>query len=143
MSVIEKVRAESIRLRKERSPLAGSISFVLSEIEKVGKNNGNRATTEDEAIKVIQKIVANVESNLGLIKDDFQIQKHTAEIDTLLSFLPKMATEKDVVDFLAQTPYITMNKGAIMKMIRDEFGARVDMKMAGAIVDNKLGSVSK
>jgi hypothetical protein len=55
MNIIERLKTESLRLRKERNPVAASITFALSEIEKVGKNNGNRATTDDEAIKVIQK----------------------------------------------------------------------------------------
>lgn len=54
MTIVSKLRVESLRLRKERNPVAASITFVISEIDKIGKNNGNRVTTEDEAVKAVQ-----------------------------------------------------------------------------------------
>lgn len=45
MPIVQQLKTESLRLRKERNPIAASITFVLSEIERVGKNNGNRETT--------------------------------------------------------------------------------------------------
>ena len=56
MTVVEQLKKRSMALRKERNPIAPSIQFALSEIEKVGKNSGNRETTEDEAIRVVQKL---------------------------------------------------------------------------------------
>ena len=41
MTVIEQLTKESLRLRKERNPVAPSIVFALSEIEKVGKKCGH------------------------------------------------------------------------------------------------------
>ena len=67
MSVIEKLKSESMKMRKERDPLAPKLVFALSEIDKVGKNAGNRPTTEDEAIKVIQKITSTIDQTIGLI----------------------------------------------------------------------------
>jgi hypothetical protein len=50
MTVIRELKKESLRLRKERSPVASSIVFAISEIEKVGNNAGNRETTEGKVI---------------------------------------------------------------------------------------------
>lgn len=141
MSVIKKLKTESMNLRKTRNPIAASILFALSEIEKVGKNNGNRATTEDEAIKVIQKLIATIDENLKLALDDGRKVALNFERTILAGVLPQMATDDDIRILLeevigTETP---KNKGVAMKVIRDEYGAKVDMKRAGEIVTEMYG----
>jgi len=144
MSVIEKLKAESLRLRKERNPIASSITFAISEIEKVGKNAGNRVTTNDEAIKVVQKLVATIDENLKLDIDDGRRIALSHEKNILLSVLPQMASDREITDFLrelftgkrgAEIP----KKGDVMKALRDKFGALVDMKRAGQIATEIYG----
>ena len=141
MSVIEKLKAESIALRKTRSPVAPSILFALSEIEKVGKNNGNRATTEDEAIKVIQKLIATINENLKLDIDDGRRVALNFEKNILSGVLPEMATDDDVRILMEEVfgTEAPKNKGIAMKAIRDEWGSKVDMKRAGEIVTELYG----
>lgn len=141
MSVIEKLKAESIALRKTRNPVAPSILFALSEIEKIGKNNGNRATTDDEAIKVIQKLIATIDENLKVTTDDGRKIAFNFEKQILSGVLPQMASDDEVRQLLKdvlgdETP---KNKGVAMKVIRDQYGAKVDMKRAGEIVTELYG----
>lgn len=136
MSVIEKLKTESMRLRKERNPIAPSITFALSEIEKVGKNAGNRATTEDEAIKVLQKIVATLDENLKVAADTAAIEQEKA---VLMSVLPQMASDDTVRTYLRETFTVPANKGEVMKGLRAKFGSLVDMKRAGTIATEELG----
>lgn len=141
MSVIEKLKAESIALRKTRSPIAPSILFALSEIEKVGKNNGNRETTEDEAIKVIQKLIITIDENLKLVTDENRKTALTFERQVLSGVLPQMASDDEVRNLLKEIlgDEPPKNKGIAMKVIRDEYGAKVDMKRAGEIVTELYG----
>ena len=136
MSVIEKLKTESMNLRKTRNPVAPAILFALSEIEKVGKNNGNRATTEDEAIKVVQKLISTIDENLKLNIDDGRRIVLNFEKQILAGVLPQMASEEDIRSLLRDTigDQPPKNKGVAMKVIRDEYGAKVDMKRAGEIV---------
>lgn len=141
MSVIEKLKAESMALRKARNPVAPSILFALSEIEKVGKNNGNRATTDDEAIKVIQKLIATIDENLKVTTDDERKAAFNFEKQILMGALPEMASDDDVRQLLKDIlgDEVPKNKGVAMKVIRDEYGAKVDMKRAGEIVTEMYG----
>ena len=136
MSIVEKLKTESMNLRKTRNPVAASITFALSEIEKVGKNNGNRATTEDEAIKVVQKLISTIDENLKLPLDDGTKVALNFERNILAGVLPQMASEEDIRSLLKDTigDQPPKNKGVAMKVIRDEYGAKVDMKRAGEIV---------
>lgn len=144
MSVIEKLKAESLRLRKERNPIASSITFAISEIEKVGKNAGNRVTTNDEAIKVVQKLVATIDENLKLGIDDGRRVALNYEKQILLGVLPQMASDQEVSDFLRELftgkrDDEIPKKGDVMKALRDKFGALVDMKRAGQIATEIYG----
>lgn len=143
MSIVEKLKAEAIALRKARSPVAPSIQFALSEIEKVGKNSGNRETTEDEAIKVVQKLIATVNENIRFAtesKDDSRLVALNFEKRILESTLPQMATEDEVraylKGFFVDAP---QNKGVAMKVLKTKFGALVDMKRAGEIISEMYG----
>jgi uncharacterized protein YqeY len=140
MSVIEKLKSESLALRKTKNPVAASITFALSEIEKVGKNGGNRETTEDEAIKVIQKLISTIDENLKLNINDGRKIALNFERNILSGVLPQMASEADVRAFL-QESYVDIKptKGDVMKTLRFKFGAKIDMKRAGEIVTELYG----
>lgn len=141
MSVIEKLKTESLALRKTKNPVAASIVFALSEIEKFGKNNGNRETTEDEAIKVIQKLIATIDENLKVTTDDGRKVAFNFEKNILAGVLPQMASDDEVRELLKDIigDEKPKNKGVAMKVIRDQYGAKVDMKRAGEIVTELYG----
>ena len=141
MTVVEQLKKRSMSLRKERNPIAPSIQFALSEIEKVGKNSGNRETTEDEAIRVVQKLIATIDENLRVVDSDGHRIALNFEKQILQEVLPQMASEEEVRSLLTDILGTTApkNKGIAMKVIRDEFGAKVDMKRAGEIVTEMYG----
>lgn len=144
MTIITKLRAESLRLRKERNAIAASITFVLSEIERVGKNAGNRETTNDEAIKVVQKIVATLRDNLNYKLTDADLANTNAQILFLESTLPKMLTNDEVMDSIriimtGKTRENMPAKGDVMKLLRAQHGALIDLKLAGNILKEVYG----
>lgn len=141
MTVTEKLKSESMRLRKARDPLAPKIVFALSEIEKVGKNAGNRATTDDEAVKVVQKLIATIDENLKLNIDDGRRVALNHEKHILQSVLPRMASEDEIrskLVFAFQGKQIH-NKGEIMKWAKSEWGVLADMKQVGFIASELFG----
>lgn len=145
MSVIEKLKAESMKLRKERDPLAPKLVFALSEIDKVGKNSGNRATTEDEAVKVILKIISTIDQTTALLLHDSPAMHDLhREKKILADLLPSMATQEEIMNIIrpmmtGKTKENMPKKGEIMKVVRDVFGARVDMKYVGQILSDVYG----
>lgn len=142
MTVIEKLKAESLRLRKERNPVASSIAFAMSEIDKVGKNNGNRATTDDEAIKVVQKLIATIDENLKLDVDDGRRIALNYEKQILQSALPQMASEDEIRASMTKAfeNFNFTNKGDVMKWAKSRWGVLADMKLVGSIASEMLGA---
>lgn len=144
MTVVEKLKTESMRLRKERSPIAPSIQFALSEIEKIGKNNGNRSTTDDEAIKVVQKLIATVDENIKFATaedHDGRLVALNHEKQILQSVLPIMASDDEIRSKLvfAFEGKQVRNKGEIMQWSKAHWGALVDMKRVGTIASELFG----
>lgn len=143
MSVVEKLKAESLRLRKERNPIAPAISFALSQIAAFGKNNGNRETTEDEAIGVLKRIIVTLEEIIRfdtLEKNDDRVIALSQEKQILESVLPQMVSEDEVRAYLAASfVEAPQNKGVAMKVLKTKFGALVDMKRAGEIISEMYG----
>lgn len=135
MHILERLKTESIRLRKEKSPLASFSVFMISEIEKVGKNAGNRATTEDEAIQYLKKQITTTEYNIGLPLNEDRAETMQMELEFLKSYLPQMADENEVRDLIKLWKAGGQNKGQIMKGLKVQYGALVDMKRAGEIID--------
>lgn len=132
-TVLEKLKKESLRIRKEKGELASFSVFAISEIEKVGKSNGNRATTNDEAITAVKKMMGVIESNMSLVKDDFVLEKLKAERNLLSSVLPEMVSIEDVKNHVLSNWPVPLipSKGEVMKEVKIKFGSLVDMKEVG------------
>jgi len=129
MNIIETLKAKTLELRKQRSHLGPTMQFHTAEVTKIGKSNGNRDTTEDEAIQYLKKTVQKLKENEFADKE---------EITVLEAMLPRMATADDVrahVFHLEATEGLDIsNKGAVMKAVKERFGSLVDMKMVGGML---------
>ena len=126
------LKALSMKLRKERDPIARLIVFHVAEVEKIGKNKDNRETTEEEAIQYVKKTVQKLK------EDQFANHETQREIELLETLLPKMASEDEVRSHIsmleAEQGLDISNKGAVMKAVKAEFGALVDMKMVSGML---------
>lgn len=122
--MIKQIKKDMLEARKNRSSFSPFYALLLSEIEKIGKNNGNRETTSDEAIIVIKKLKSTLET---LPKDD----KVLAELEILSKYLPEMVSEEEVLNFLeSQMPD---NIGNIMKKVKQTYGATADMRLVSKL----------
>ena len=132
MTIVDELKTKSLKLRKERNPIAASITFAISEIEKVGKNNGNRTTTEDEAIKTVQKLITTIEENLKLDIDDGRKIALNYEKNILQSVLPQMVSEEDIKIALTAN-FTNPSKKEVMQWSKTNWGVLADMKLVGKI----------
>lgn len=138
MSVLEKLKKSSLSLRREKSPLASFSVFTISEIEKIGKNDGNRSTTDSEAIQYVKKQIQKSHDTLSIVKEDSKKNLISQEIQLLETLLPQMVSEQEVHEFLETLNIVSMNKGQIMGEVKKKFGVLVDMKSVGNILKEKF-----
>lgn len=138
MSVIDQLKKESLKLRKEKNDLASFSVFTISEIEKIGKNDGNRSTTDAEAIQYVKKQIQKSNETLTIVKEDSKKNLILREIQLLETLLPQMVSNETVCEFLETIDISSMNKGQIMGEVKKKFGVLVDMKSVGNILKEKF-----
>jgi len=134
--VIDTIKAENLAARKNKDKFtSGILTCLIGEIEIVGKNNGNRKTTDAEAVKVIQKFKKGAEE-VQKAKPSDEVLK---EIEIYDTYLPKLMTEQELTELISDmikslpNPNIGMLMGQLKKSGKD-----YDGKMASAIIRDLL-----
>ncbi len=160
--MIQKIKEEhkSARMNQDKFRLK-VLGTLLAEIQSVGKNNGNRDTTEDEALTVLLKFAKNLGDTYKMytgqditepmkVPDidstellEEYIRKTTEmhkENDIYSEFLPKKLSRVDIVYniglFLGQNPNAQMKD--IMQYFSKNYKGRYSGKELSAIVKELL-----
>lgn len=113
----------SLELRKQRSTFASTVQFHLSEIQKIGKNLGNRETSEEEAIQYLKKTIQRLKENKYSNKE---------EILLLEPLLPENISDEVLLSFIQENNLTT--KKDIMRECKKKFGSAVDMRRLSQII---------
>jgi uncharacterized protein YqeY len=134
-----------VALRSGDSARRSVLSFLASEARKIGKDAGNRDSTDEEVIRVIRKQIETVNENIKLRPDDVgRVSAWTAEIEILRSYLP-VQMEADELTGLILTMMGDMGDdrspkmiGSIMARLKNEHAGQYDPAMASRIVKSLL-----
>lgn len=140
MNIIGQLKNKTLQLRKEQNKKAQFAAYILSEVESIGKNNGNRETTDDEAVRYLRKFIDKNKKLLEDYKDPEAIAKILEENKLFEDLLPKMKSNEEISAFLDdyfgnEKPH----KGEAMKAVKSEFGSKVDMKQVNKLISEKYG----
>ncbi|MDD2716037.1 MAG: GatB/YqeY domain-containing protein [Candidatus Wallbacteria bacterium] len=111
------------------------LSTLYSEIVMIGKNGGNRETTDQEALAVIRKFKKNADEILR-VGNPAQKDAAVQEIEWLNSYLPSQMTEtelREAIIGIAKTLQ-NPNVGAVMKELKTKHEGQFDGKTASGLV---------
>lgn len=133
------------KARKEKNKEASFLSMLYSEVAMVGKNNGNRETTNDEALKILQKTKHTtqevIQTAIKTGRADV-VNKSEHELKIIESFLPVEKTKEEldsiIESFLQETDRSKKAMGIVMKKLKENFAGQYDGKVASEILKNKL-----
>lgn len=139
MSLLEDIKNASLEARKARdSERAVFLITLYSEAKMVGKNNGNRESTDIEVVATIKKFIKNAEEVLK-IKPNYQSAKN--EIKWLSLFMPKMVTEDELKESILRIKEDLnisniQNKdiGKIIQKLKDIYNEKMDASLASKIL---------
>jgi uncharacterized protein YqeY len=110
------------------------LSLLISQIQMVGKNDGGRDTTEDEALRVIKKMISANEETMVSTTNDETFGELMIELNIMKPLLPQMVSADAVNSEISLLVYNGVdNIGAMMGGLKKKFGSTVDMKMASAM----------
>lgn len=146
MTIVAQLRSAALTARKAA---IGSLSdhptrhrsdllVVLSgEVQLVGKNNGDRETTDEEATAVIRKFLKGVEENLTYRPEDTKLLNEKA---TLEEYLPKSLDEtvlRSEIALLAASrpaPFTVRDTKQVFEAIDAKFPGQVTSRTISAIL---------
>lgn len=144
--LLETLRNDMLRFKKEKSPNATLLSTLYSEALAVGKNNGNRETTDEEVVRVVKKFLKAVEETANYCRqygNEAGLEKANEEQKVLENYLPTQYTGDELsalVDkVIAQEGATNVKEmGRIMKVLTTDYTGQFDGKEASALVRSKL-----
>jgi uncharacterized protein YqeY len=142
--IVDRIKHDSMVARRNgHKKEATFLVTLLSEIVMVGKNKGNRDTTDPEAILVIKKFLKGSEEILAILGVNYTDPRATDALmeQTLLQrYLPTPLTPDElrtiIVDIITTSfPEKSPKQlGNVMKMLKDKHDGKYDGGMAMVIV---------
>ena len=131
MSLIEKIKQDQVAARVRRDGItANLLTTLIGEAEMVGKNAGNRASTDAEVVAVIKKFVKNAEETLAALKRANQYNEVIAvEIGILGRYLPQQLGEYE----LKAIAVGRANMPDFMKYLKENYAGQYDGKLASTV----------
>ncbi len=134
--IIDKIKLDlnAARKLKEKEKIT-ILSTLYGEVERVGKDKGNRLSTDEESLSVIKKFIEN--ARLCLEYDTDANDKILAEIAIYRSYQPKQLTEaeiKSIILELSQNPNADTTLPGIMKHFKAEYPGKYDGKLLTTII---------
>lgn len=144
METLKKDRMTVMKIREKSQMDKDKLAFLTtlnSEIAMFGKNNGNRETTEAEAVKIIQKFVTGAKETIEVGEQvGRDVSKSRMELEILSQYMPKQMTEAEVKTAVEEIVATIPDKkakeamGNVMAQLNAKFGGKYDGKAASAIV---------
>ena len=145
MSLLQQIKGAQLIARKSKATLAAALlTTLIGEAEMIGKNAGNRETTDAEVVAVIKKFIKNIDETLEALKfsSDGRVQDANLEKRILETFLPKQLSEdelrKIVEDIKSEINATQKDMGKVMGLLKARHDGLYDGKLASTLVKNVL-----
>jgi uncharacterized protein YqeY len=142
MTLFETIKADQLAARKAHmNERAALLTTLIGEASMIGKNNGNRETTDAEVIKVVESFVKNLNANLQIFTKGSVHHSNTAnEKEILEKYLPQKYTEDELTLIIAG--YVLTfgcDMGKIMTGLKKDHVGNYDGALASKLVKKAIG----
>lgn len=148
MTILDSVKAAQLQARKDkRADDASTLTTLIGEAEMIGKNDGNRVTTDAEVVAVIKKFVKNIDETLNVLSKDStkvdRVEALSKEKALLSTFLPQQLSEDELRHILTTFVSKLEDKnpkamGKVLASLKEQFAGRYDGALASKITKELL-----
>ena len=144
MSLLAQLKKDSLLARKAADRVRGTLlSTLIGEAEMVGKNAGNRESTDEEVQQTIRKFLKNNQEALGVIKDAERRALLEQESVILTAYLPPLASDAEVKAFIAASVATLAEPGpkqmgVVMGALKAKYGNDFDARQASTWIKDAL-----
>ena len=146
MTLIERIKEDNLAARKNRDQVRATLLTTLfSEAVSVGKNAGNRETTDAETLAVIKKFIKGIDDTLSAMKDktDPRCVTACAEREILEQYRPTQLNEQQLQHILHDMVQALQERtpkqmGVIMKRLKEAYEGQYDGALASKLIKELL-----
>ncbi len=132
MSLLQNVKDDQLSARKAKDYVrAALLTTLYSEAAMIGKNSGNRESTDVEVMGIVKKFITNTKELLTHSPDNAQAK---LELEILMKYLPAQLTDEELTEVIT-TLYKehSGNMGLVMKSLKESHNGKYDGKKASEI----------
>jgi hypothetical protein len=139
MSLVSTIKEKTLIARKARNVAqAGLFQTLYGDVTIIGKNAGNRETTDAEALAVVIKFIKGLNEMLLYPNSDERKEALYNELEWLSELMPTMIPLNRLRDMMLGMIISGMNKGQIMKYLKDRHNGQYDGKEAANLLSELL-----
>lgn len=143
MSLLTQIKKDQLEARKARdTDRATLLTTVIGEATAIGKNDGNRETTDKEVTDLIGKFVKNINETINVIGDSNADRYNSllTEKSILQQYLPTQLTEQQIQDIVQKLidSHTAVTVGYAMSFLKEHHNGQYDGKLASTIIKNAL-----
>lgn len=148
MLLLNQIKSDQLIARKAKDEkLATLLTTLYSEAANVGKNQGNRDSTDTEVISVVKKFAKNNEQNIEIYTKANKteaLEMAKFELSVLEKYLPKSISVEDlkikIVELINDNnlPKENSSMGKIMKLLKELYGDSLDGSVASKVIKETL-----
>lgn len=141
--LIERIKADLLTARKARATVAAnSLTALVGEAVMVGKNAGNRESTDEEVVATVRKFLKNLEeTKRNLVAHNKDTSVCDEEIAIISRYLPQQMSADElrsaITVIVAETA--GANMGVVMKVLKEKYAGLYDGKLASTLTKEVLG----
>ncbi len=145
--LLDKIKADQLVARKAKDGIKASLLTTLySEAINVGKNDGNRLSTDEEVIGVIKRFMKSANENKHIYTEshnELKLMEINNELDILSQYLPQTLTEDEIklaIENLFKNGFeqLPSEMGKIMKQLKVQYGTALDGNTASKVLRSLL-----
>lgn len=142
MTLLNQIKADQLAARKNRETLKATLlTTLIGEATAIGKNDGNRETTDAEVVTVVNKFIKNINDLLTALNgaESGAAQQANAELVILDVYRPKQLTAEQltaiIADLKAEVGASTIKEmGKVMGALRAKYEGQYDGKVASQLI---------
>jgi uncharacterized protein YqeY len=141
MTLINTIKEKTLAARKARNMAqAGLFQTLYGDISIIGKNDGNRETTDAEALTVVIKFIKGLNEMLLYPNSDERKEALYNELEWLSELMPEMLTTARLRSMIQGMAVTGMTKAQIMKYLKEHHTGQYDGKEAAKLVSEVLAT---
>lgn len=143
MSIISQIKEDQLTARKDRQKLlAQTLTTLIGEIEKIGKDDGNRETTDAESVAVLKKFRKGVEDTLNLMTESSELKMGNTtiqdqELAIVDGYIPLQLTADQLTQLLLDKQVSdeeALKLPTAMKFLKENYAGLYDGRMASLVI---------